>query len=529
MTGLVKGKIMSTKQSYPLPELRRGKNGAAALYVDNDPYLIYGGEVHNSSASSLAYMEGTVWPALRGLRLNTVLLPVAWEDLEPTEGTFDFTLPDGLLRQARKENLRLVLLWFGLWKNGKSFYAPGWVKRDHHRFFRARYPDGGVSDTISPFCKAAVAKDAEAFCMLMRHLQRVDPQHTVIMVQVENEIGFLGAARDYSPPAEQAFLQTVPPAVAQLYGVRGTWTQALGADAPEYFMAYHYACAVEQIAAAGKRCKPLPLYVNNWLEQHPDRPGIYPSGGPVAKLVPLWRAVAPSIDMVSPDIYLPNFKEICESFLAAQNPLFIPETARSPVAASNALYAFGGLGAIGFCPFGIENLQQAHPETVSAAQLRELNISFDAFDARETAPYLRQAYRLLQGMQPLLLKARGTHRVTAFIRQGQRDKGCIVPMDSYDLLIDYTASSPDEPDSAGIICREENGFYILGCQLGFKLLPKPDSCTSVGIPRYEEGRFADGVWQRLRVLNGDEVSRMSLGPMPEMRYVGVYTTPAADV
>ena len=111
---------METKQ---LPEVKMFQ-GYQTLFVDEEPYVILGGEVHNSAASGEAYMEEEVWPNVRDLGMNTVVAPVYWECIEPKPGAFDFSTVDDLLRQARRENLRLVLLWFGLWKNAESMYVP---------------------------------------------------------------------------------------------------------------------------------------------------------------------------------------------------------------------------------------------------------------------------------------------------------------------------------------------------------------------------------------------------------------------
>lgn len=304
-----------------LPKLIK-EDGVFTLYVDGKPYTALAGEIHNSSSSDLNYMKEKVWPYLRELNLNTVILPVSWELIEPKKGEFDFQLVDGIIEQAREENLRLVLLWFGLWKNGLSSYAPGWVKKDFKTYFRAVNQNNESSTTISPLCKEAVEADANAFKQLMSHLKKIDgDQHTVIMVQVENEMGLLGSDRDYSEHANAEFNGRIPTELEAIYGVSGTWEEAFAEDAAEYFMAYHYAHAIEQIASAGSEVFPLPLFVNSWLEQFPWRPGTYPSGGPIAKVMTLWRAIAPTICLYAPDIYVNNFAEICAEYTANnENP-----------------------------------------------------------------------------------------------------------------------------------------------------------------------------------------------------------------
>ena len=168
----------------------RKQGTATQLIVDGKPFLMLAGELRNSSATSLDYMK-RVWPRLVAqTKLNTILAGVSWNQIEPQEGKFDFTVLDGVIQGAREHNLRLVLLWFGSWKNSLSSYAPDWVKRDFERFPRAQF-EGGVSiEELSTLSEANRDADARAFAALMRHVKAVDGrQHTVIMIQVENEVG----------------------------------------------------------------------------------------------------------------------------------------------------------------------------------------------------------------------------------------------------------------------------------------------------------------------------------------------------
>lgn len=388
-----------TLNMKPIPYLEINEEGLSTLFVDGKPYIAFAGEIHNSSSSSLTYMSEQVWPYLKGLYLNTVIVPVYWEQIEPTKGDFDFSIVDGIVKQAREEKVRLVLLWFGLWKNGTSMYTPGWIKRDYKTYFRACYRGSIPSNTISPLCEAAVTADAEAFSSLMKHLKDIDgEQNTVIMMQVENEIGFLNSARDFSALAEALFGKVAPQEICEASGRVGTWSELFGEDADEYFMAYHYACAVEKIAKSGAAEYDLPLFVNAWLEQFPKRPGAYPSGGPIAKVMKIWRLAAPSIALYAPDIYLPNFAEVCEEYTTDKNPLFIPEARRDLVSATNVFYAVGKHNAICFAPFGIEEFLKeptkwAH--SIDPALLLALNIDKSGFTLNGTGPFLAESYKLL--------------------------------------------------------------------------------------------------------------------------------------
>ncbi|HTV78224.1 MAG TPA: beta-galactosidase, partial [Steroidobacteraceae bacterium] len=359
-----------------LPHLEK-RGAATQLVVDGAPVLLLGGELHNSSASSLRYLE-PVWPRLAAMHLNTVLAPVAWETIEPQEGRFDFGTVDGLLDGARRQHLRLVILWFGAWKNTFSTYAPAWVKTDPERFARVRMRDGRGTDRLSPFSANVRDADARAFARLLHHLRDVDARtHTVLMVQVENEVGVIPESRDHAPAAESAFAAAVPASLlhylqqhrATLHpqlraawegaGAKsaGSWQELFGATplTDDLFMAWQYASAIEQVAAAGKREYPLPMYANAALVRPNYVAGQYNSGGPLPHSIDVWHAAAPSLDFLSPDVYFNEFAQWASQYARPDNPLFIPEAQGGATAAANALYAFGHLAAVGFSPFGIDD------------------------------------------------------------------------------------------------------------------------------------------------------------------------------
>ena len=195
-------------QDASLPHLEK-RGAATQLIVDGKPFLMLSGELHNSSSSSLEYMK-PIWPKLAALGLNTVVTPLSWELIEPEEGHYDFTLVDGLLQQARQSHQRIVFLWLATWKNGVSSYAPVWVKQDTRRFPRV-IERGSAVETLSPQGSATLDADARAFTALMRHIKEVDSRdHTVVMMQMENEVGVLGDTRDHSETANRAFTAAAP-------------------------------------------------------------------------------------------------------------------------------------------------------------------------------------------------------------------------------------------------------------------------------------------------------------------------------
>src|SRR5579872_63224 len=180
------------------------KDGRWALLVDGQPYLILGGQVHNSSAwpSELP----AVWKSLAELHANTVEAPAYWEQIEPQEGKFNWDNVDAIVNGAREHNLHVVLLWFGTWKNGNMHYVPDWVKTDTKRFARVIRADGEPIDVLSASSRSNLEADKKAFVSLMQHLKSTDAtEHTVLMVQVENESGIIGSLRDFSAESNKEF------------------------------------------------------------------------------------------------------------------------------------------------------------------------------------------------------------------------------------------------------------------------------------------------------------------------------------
>jgi hypothetical protein len=493
------------------------------LVVKGKPFTILGGELHNSSASNLAYME-PVWPRLKALGLNTVLATVSWELVEPAEGKFDFRLVDGLVRAARRHDLKLVLLWFGSWKNGTSSYVPGWVKRDVDRFPRVERANGQRVEVLTPLAPANRDADARAFAAFMRRLRQIDEREgTVIMVQVENEVGTLGDSRDRSPMAEQAFAGPVPAALMEHLAAHkaelipelaahwtaagakaaGTWSEVFGDGADETFMAWHMSRYVGHIAAAGKQELPLPMFANAWLAGKKAKPGQYPSGGPISKMMDVWRAGAPAIDFLAPDIYDPDFKGITASYTRSGNPLFIPEAARGPDAAAKVFYALGAHGAIGFCPFGIDSLKPDHPIAASYATIAEL----------------------LPAIEPHL----GSGRTAGLLQTGDKDQRETLELEGYRLEVTYKGKTEDHDlPAAGLVAQVGlDEFLVSGAAMQISFRAKGDGGT--GILEIDEGRFRAGRWIPGRRLNGDENIggvRVILPPgAPSIQRVRLYRFP----
>lgn len=505
----------------------KNENGIYELIIDGKAFTALAGEVHNSSASNLLYMEECVWPYIKNLHLNTLIVPIYWESIESIEGTFDFTLVEGIIKQARQEGVKLILLWFGLWKNGMSSYVPQWIKKQQTKYFRVRDVRGSAMDVISPLCDNAVEADSKAFSELMKFIKLFDSKdQTVIMMQVENEMGLLGSDRDYSEFAQKEFQCHIPSVISKIYKTTGTWTQAFGEEAPEVFMEYYYSTAIEKIASAGKIQYGLPMYVNAWIEKFPWRPGGYPSGGPIARFLPLWKQIAPSISALAPDIYSSDFVGVCNEYAKEGNPLIIPEVRRDVRNVSNVFYAIGKYRALCYSPFGIEDFLTPK-ELLSGLSdpmvLKTLNIDVTAFSCENTAPYLSKSYEIIGQMLPAIHTYEKFGKVHSFLRSNEHERGCVISLKEFDLRIDYKDQNEKSPKAAGIIIEiANNEFYIAGTSFTYTLLRKKNEYGSIGYLQLEEGSFINENWTSQRVLNGDERYFTNMYEMPAIHRAVVY-------
>lgn len=520
LMAIVLGGLLAQSWSGPaaaqaLPHLER-RGQATQLIVDGEPYLLIGGELHNSSPSSPAYMA-PIWDKLARSHVKTVIGAASWELVEPQEGQFDFTAVDDQIRQARAHGMRLVLIWFGAYKNAESTYSPSWVRRDEVRFPRAmRDPNAkpkgiaaylGYNATLSLFSETLVAADARAFVALMRHIKQVDRQQTVIMVQVENEVGLLGDSRDRSPLAAAAWNGEVPgalidylrshraalrPSLLDTWGrggfrESGTWAEVFGTDkaADEVFMAWSFGSYVNRVASAGAAEYALPMYANAWLgpQAKSPEPGDYPSGGPVARMMDVWKAAAPSLALLAPDIYVDDFAGTLADFKRPDNPIFIPEAKNDT---GNLFVALGQYDAIAFSPFGIE----------------------DAAEGSE----LFQAYGVLNSMTGQITRAQAAGRIRGFrIAKGAQLKETL---GGYEISISGPistvgafgagtgAEAPASDMGYGIIIQNDaDEFLVVGRGINARFsLPG----AKVEIDAAQEGTFEKGRWVAGRTMNGDE-------------------------
>jgi beta-galactosidase GanA len=508
-----------------LPVIKR-HGRAYQMYVDGKPFLMRAGELGNSSASTAEWLRTKVWQQLVDANINTALVPVYWDLIEPEEDKFDFSLVDSVIAGAKAHNMKVVFLWFGAWKNSMSCYAPSWVKRDTKRFARTEDSEGRKQEILTPYSAENLKADKKAFVALMSHIKYHDPNFTVIMIQVENEIAMLPTPRDCSKLATQVWKSTVPTTLTEYLRehhatltphlqkywngkTAGTWSELFGDDeyAQEIFTAWSFAAYANEIAKAGRAVHKLPMYVNCALNRPNKKPGEYPAGGPLPHLIDVWKAGAPAIQMLSPDIYFGDFVNWTKPYRRADNPFFIPEHQYDASAGAKALYTFGEYHGLGFSPFAVETRQANFTPPVLGVTI-DIEAEKQKHNKSVTIPL---AYNIIKCIEEDIKEANGTSRMRAVLLDSIHNADTLVIgnyqiIARHDNLLGWTPQSKQSGwsvNSVIIINTEGDNFLVAGTGvvLTFKTLT-PEK-TSVGIDRIED-IATDGSGRVLRILNGDE-------------------------
>ena len=537
--------LQAQGKEHPIPRLVENE-GRYALFVDGAPFLMLGAQSNNSSDWPATLPK--VWPAIEYLHANTLETPIYWEQFEPKPGQFDYSQVDMILAQAREHHVHLVLLWFGTWKNGSQHYMPEWMKLEPERYSHVVSKSGELVDSPSPFATASLEADKHAFTAFMLHLKNADPERTVLMVQVENETGTWGTLRDYSPEANKLFEGPVPAEV--LKSMQETpatpganWEDVFGPEAEVDFHAWAVAKYVGQVAAAGKAVYPLPLYVNAALRDplKPGAPGTYESGGPTDNVLPIWKAEAPAIDVLAPDIYLSNaaaYLKVIDLYHRPDNALFIPETSGA-VHEARFLFSALDLQAIGYSPFGLDYTRnrRAQPGDPDA---QNGFLDPTAQNYALIGPMMRDIARL---------NFEGRLQATAEV---ESEAAQVLHFGNWDALVSFGSGGrgPEkgnpEPVGRALVARlNDNQFLVTGyaCRVDFRPAGTEQQRKSGNIVagtgqtpsaqidgkwqhrqflRVEEGVYENGAFKFMRILNGDQTDwGLNFGFEPEVLRVSV--------
>jgi hypothetical protein len=483
----------------PLPAVKN-ENGKFTYYVDGTPYIVLGAQLWNSTA--WPYLTDQYWQQAKQLNANTIEAPIYWQNIEPEQGKFNFKELDHLINSARNNGFKLILLWFGTYKNGRSQYAPSWVLENPAKYPRMKNAAEEEIYVLSAVSKTNLEADKKAFMEVMRHIKEIDAKNqTVIMMQVENEPGSMWTNRDYSEEANRLYQSTIPEELSQgLKKSVGKWEEVFNIDGPEAFNAYYIAKYIDEIAAAGKSIYNLPMYTNVWIRENEfERPGEYPSGGPTSNMIDIWKITAPNLFTLALDVYHGNplvVDDLFKKYTRPDNPLFVPEMGNGENFARFQFYAIGNYNAVGVAPYGIDPNQIDNPN-----DLRDK----EKLDARFSGIALN--YKLISKSMIPLTQLQGTGKLTAIgEEEGMSEK--LVRLQNYDLLFHFGYPSfKDRSKRTGralIGQLNDDEFLLIGCDVKFQFRPGYGSgFNTAEFVLVEEGFYEGEKWVRSRIWNGD--------------------------
>jgi hypothetical protein len=527
---------------------------ATQLIVDGKPFLVLGAEPPTSGPSNLEYLRYML-QVQADTHQNTSAIAVGWNWIEPQQGKYDFRIPDAMIEDARTIGQRIVLVWFGSWKNGDSGFVPVWVKAGQDRFPRAQVKGGKTVECLSTLNENNWEADGRALAALMRHIREVDRTHRVIMVQVENEIGINHDTRDRSPLADKAFAAPVPAELmdyvqkhkdalhpelrkvweAAGFKTSGTWEEVFGKgpEADETFMAWNYARYINRVVESAKKEYPVPMFVNVWGTQGWGRS---PRGEAIDHLLDIWRAGAPLVDMSCPDAYMGrqgaanHIIDITTRYARSDNPFFTVEASDGEMGAAHAFYAIGQQRAIGYSGMGNDGLLDWFTKTGINSPAWHTPAGMDSptrlfgfggpgstkplppVPPEYEAKALSQAFLTLSQIAPQILEhqSSGTIAGVALDKQKPDEK---VKLGNYILNVGLPRGRGEQntvPDLIGyglFMAAGPDEYLVAGNNVMITFTPNTPGPPIAGLAEQEAGRFgANGKWVATHFLGGDDSS-----------------------
>lgn len=498
------------------------------LFRDGEtPFFPLGLQCCNSSAFNASEMKA-FWDSVAFTGVNTVEIPVYWETFEPEQNLFCYEFVDECLRQADLYDVKVIFLWFGSWKNGTSKYAPTWIKENPGKYKRVVTYEGIVTNILSPYCRENLEADKAAFLKLVQYIEQNNrKKNRVIGIQIENEPGMMMRGdRDCGPIAETLFQEEVPDEVKSVVFhhelgevtdiwkekgalTDGCWTDLFGEKAGEYFSVFGIASYIQELAAEAKRITDLTMIVNVWTDNVGwDEPGVdYPAGGPVSKVLGLWKMFAPDVDVVGLDNYKldrEGYLQDCQRYSKYGNPLFLPESHAWDEANSQTMFwAVGRYKAKGLFLFG--------PEAMYS----------DTGEIKPCSAEIIKSIKALVSIQSVLPHFINSGGIWAVVQEDKMTEQKICQGDAY-IRIFFEFERTDyhhgyfgtkHGKGRGLLLRENaNTYYAVGEGINISIRQNSGILYSrqrmdkyIGYKKVEEGYFdKQGRWICTRRRNGDE-------------------------
>ena len=519
------------------------------------PFLSLGGQTHNSSGYDAENGMDISFRSVKEMGGNTIAIPVSWDIFEVSEGSFNTCHVTAMIETARKQDLHLVLLWFGSWKNGTMEYTPDWVKQDTERFPRVTCKDESLTTALSPHCTETLETEKRTFCKLVETVRDFDRDvGTVIAIQVENEAGALGGTRrDFGKHGEQDFQSEVPEELIEYASANpdselhcswkkagkqnhGSWQAVFSAFGAEACSAWYLARYIDSLTAAGKEYYDLFMYTNVWLgggfQTSFDLPGLeYPCGGAVPKTLPIWYIACNALDAIAPDIYVnetTNFLKLQKTYANPKSgwPLYVPESHYRPLNASLMFNAIANEGAIGYHIFGVESCLDESGEVTQNAQImkRSMNMlsSVSSLILRHQTDGRMHGIFQLVGQASQYLPLNHFKCWISYDRQSSIDTGWLASdhWHKHSDMLENITNSLDEEGGRGLLFEvSDTEFFLVGHKL--RLFFTPYEPLDGSIPAnwlnpllrshsteyltVEEGSFSGDEFIPARRRSGDEL------------------------
>ena len=493
-------------------------NGFRQFSVAGRPFPIVGGTVADSTASDPSRLERDVWPAAVRRGVNTVFAAVTWQLLEPREGEFDFSVPDALYAGARRNGLKLAIVWYGAWKEGSSCYAPDWVKLDWERFPLARPLLGRRTELLSPCSPGLLAAEKAAYTALLGRFRALEDaaggEPTVVAVQIEGGIGMVGGSRDSSGDSDARWNAGVPdelvaglaeragrlhPEIAKALGRTGAWSTVFGPNADGAFMAWQFARHVDGLAAAGAGRLPVPCFVSAWNVQ--GRAGEKPGGAPDGEMADVWDVAAPSVFRAFAAPNAKTLQFVHPSLGENAVPVLFPRLPPGPEFPASAIALFGRAFAAG----------------VSTTALGDA-----APDGDEEL--VGQTCRALLGLFRRIGPFRSENAVRCFLQHSAAPENATLGEFSFSVGWTSQWRAGAVPGGLMLVLDQSGAYWAVG--IGSRLSPRHDRSGWVtGILRQEEFVSTPDGLVRGRVLNGDEGEILLAGGEVSVRRFTLYRRP----